>query len=151
MLQALGGCGAALGCVLQRGQEEGGEGSNRVFCPLVSVRQDAVEAAGGKPGDPQKSAWQRQRKHSTLITLARLRGCRSSPCTVHPKHPEGSFPSPLNLPFCKLHLHCPLQVWLSGVSQKSSFQARVWSFPVAEYFLDENMPRANEVFPKQLH
>lgn len=56
MLQALGGGGAAVGRVLQRGQEEGREGSRLVFCPLVPVRQDAVEAAGGKPGDPQESA-----------------------------------------------------------------------------------------------
>lgn len=56
VLQALGGCGAALGCVLQCGQEEAGEGNSLVFCPVVPVRQDAVETAGGKSGDPQKGA-----------------------------------------------------------------------------------------------
>lgn len=71
VLQALGGCGAAVGRVLQRGEEEAGEGSNLVFCPVVSLRQDAVETAGGQSGDPQKSTWQRQRKHSTSVTACK--------------------------------------------------------------------------------
>lgn len=72
VLQALGGGGAALGRVLQRGQEEAGERRNLPLCPAVSVGQDAVEAAGGEPGDPQESAWQRQRKRSVVITTPHL-------------------------------------------------------------------------------
>lgn len=56
MLQALRGGGAALGRVLQRGEEEGGEGADLVLWPAVSVGQEAVEAARGEPGEPQESA-----------------------------------------------------------------------------------------------
>lgn len=89
VLQALRGCGAALGRVVQRGEEEAGEGGNLVCCPVVPVRQDGVEAAGAEPGDPQESAWRRQRKHRTSVMGAGLRGCCFSP---HRNQPEGFLP-----------------------------------------------------------
>lgn len=58
--------------------------------------------------------------------------CLASPrLRINPKHPERSLPSPWNY-FWGLHVRCPLQVWLSGVSQEPPFQGSVWSLP--EYF-----------------
>lgn len=89
-----------------------------------------------------ETAWVQRLSHTCTAEAAAPR------FRVNPKHPERSLPSRNYL--CKLHLHSPLQVCLSGASQEPPFQASIWSLPVPEYFfLAENVPRVHKVFPEQ--